>query len=119
MAGDYDYRKLLDQVGMSQVENARLQLYILNLEDAVDQGQNTIEFLHACLLQHKNPTIRPRSEYIYPEMTVAELKRMEKVHKRQPGCGHSMFSKGCQSCEYRVERYKLKAQLTAIVEGRS
>lgn len=78
---------------------------IVVLEDALRQAQNTVEFLHNCLVNPVDPTKKGLQGYSYgyPEHTVQELKEWKalcpRVQDSVRPCYHSMNKKDCPSCQ--------------------
>lgn len=96
---------------------------IIVLEDALRQAQNTVEFLHNCLVNPVDETIKTGCKgysYGYPEHTVQELKEWKALCPRVKDivgrpCFHSMNKEDCESCQmhhkHRVLLYEAKGVL--------
>jgi len=92
-------------------EEARLIL----LEHAVEQSQNTIDFMHQCLMDIGS-TRNGKHVYTYPGHTTEFLKELcELVPPKKEICFHSMTVPGCKSCEHgskwRKDRYEARKTL--------
>lgn len=86
-------------------------LRILILEDAIEQAQRTISFLHYCLVDPKG------YKYEYPQQTISRMEKFEELYKPMKGCIHSMYKEDCNNCMQRLNRIKLIATLQKKIDS--
>lgn len=85
---------------------------IVLLEDALQQAQNTVEFMHGCLTDKTY-------KYAYPEMTFSNLAEWGKLAPRPAMyCAHSRRQLDCPSCQTHVAYMDRKFEAIRVVEGR-
>jgi hypothetical protein len=82
---------------------------IVLLEQALEQAQNTVSFLHGCLTD-------PGYKYAYPEQTQRNLDEWAALVPRRPYCVHSFTVEGCESCAARVEGFERRAEAITVLE---
>lgn len=83
------------------------EAYVLQLEDALYQAYNSIEFLHGCLTE---PGLY---RYDYPQMTQRGLARIHELLPPRPSlCVHSVRKPGeCVSCDWQIARAQRRFEL--------
>jgi len=92
---------------------------IVVLEDALKQAQNTVEFLHNCLV---NPVDRDKKtgclgySYKHPDHTLQELKKWKMLAPRLgKHCYHSSNEPDCEVCQVnhkeRIRLYEARKAL--------
>jgi hypothetical protein len=87
---------------------------IVVLEDALRQAQNTVEFLHGCLVAPGSYT------YAHPGQTLALLEDWASLVPRGEVCFHSGMEPDCPGCVERVNRqHQLGRALTALAPTRA
>ncbi len=74
------------------------------LEDALEQAQHTVSFLHGCLTD-------PTYSYAYPDQTLRHLKEWAELVPVSEGCFHSrMRPEDCESCRQHIAKMKRLAE---------
>ena len=91
------------------------QARIVLLEQAVEQAQSTIEFLHGCLTHPSSEHASGGYRYAYPEQTERQLRRLEALAPRGPMCVHSFERPGCEACESRVRRAMRRGEALEVL----
>lgn len=86
-------------------------LRIMELEDAIEMAQHTIEFMHGCL------TSPDRYKYAYPEHTLLNLEKLRNLYIPKEGCIHGVFHKDCDACNEKVNRIKKKVELQIKIDN--
>lgn len=84
------------------------QARIVLLEDALEQAQHTVSFLHGCLTSDGY-------KYAYPEQTIRHLERWEALVPLRKLCVHSFTAEGCESCAARNERFARIAEAHEVL----
>ena len=72
------------------------------LEDALQQAQHTIEFMHGCLTDPEG------YKYAYPSHVLETLKQFHKLAPTRKGCFHSWPEHGCEQCSDSMIHARLK-----------
>lgn len=100
-------------MGQSPSENSVMtpeQARILILEDALEQAQNVVSFMHGCLTD-------PGYSYEYPEQTSRHLERWGQLVPVRRYCVHSVHKRDCPSCQEHLIKMGLLAEAERVLQG--
>jgi hypothetical protein len=84
------------------------QARIVVLEDALEQAQNTVSFMHGCLTD-------PVYTYAYPDQTQHHLAEWAALVPVEPYCVHSRHHSDCESCQRHVAKMERLAEARRIL----
>ena len=84
------------------------QAKIILLENALNEAQNTVEFLHGCLTSSNY-------SYNYPAQTLSNLKNWYELVPKSKGCVHSFDRLDCPECQDRKGRSKQLTEARKIL----
>ena len=94
-------------------EEARIVL----LEDALEQAQNTVSFMHGCLTDPADDTREGFQgySYAYPEQTLSHLAEWAALVPVRHYCVHSRHDPDCESCQAHIAKMKRLYEARAVL----
>lgn len=94
------------------------ELRMFELEAAIEQSKNKIEFLVRCIDDYPVKDTKNGSFiHAYPEMTADFLDHLRDLVPDREYCIHSKTDPGCSSCQDRNARFKRHTELLLAVYG--